>query len=879
MRTDSRNAITFWRLQRVLAGVLVVLSAVELTLAVDTDSAAPIQFNRDIRPILSNNCFACHGQDTEAREAELRLDTVDAAEGQLESGATLVVPGAPAESELYRRVAVDDADLRMPPEGFGKQLLPAQIDLIRRWIAEGGEWQQHWAFERPTRPAVPEVSNAAWTRGAIDRFVLARLDAEGLRPSRIAEPHVLVRRLSFDLVGLPPEPEMVAAFVADPSDAAYEALVDELLASPHYGERMAVPWLDLVRYADTVGYHGDQERQIAPYRDYVVNALDDNMPFDQFTIEQLAGDLLPDATMWQRVASGYNMLGRTTIEGGAQAKEYLAKYAADRVRTTASTWLGATMGCAECHDHKYDPYTMKDFYSLGAFFAGLREEGVGVPMADLLVPTEEQAAELASLDAEVTAAQARMEAAPTELSVDQATWEHAIADAVAAAAVDDTAGEAGQSEGNEPADELADDPRAKLPEDVRKIVDVAAEERNDEQKRQLADYFRKHLHPETSPLWADLLTAKDQRDTFVAGVRHTIPAVAVDPREMRVLRRGDWMDDGGEVVTPAVPHFLPQLPASDQRATRLDLARWLVSDQQPLTARVYVNRLWKTFFGTGLSKVLDDVGSQGEWPTHPALLDWLAVEFVESGWDMKHMTRLIVTSATYRQSSDVSPERRERDPFNRLIARQSRFRLEAESVRDNALAISGLLDCTIGGESVRPYQPYGYYAHLNFPKRTYQHDTDDRQYRRGLYTHWQRTFLHPALLAFDAPSREECTAQRSISNTPLAALVLLNDPSYVEAARVLAANMVRDGGATIGEKINWAYRRAVARDASDEERAVLRDLFARHLAHYVGDPEAAAEVSDNGKTPKPDDIDAVELAAWTSVARTILNLHETITRY
>ncbi|MEZ6072796.1 MAG: PSD1 and planctomycete cytochrome C domain-containing protein [Pirellulales bacterium] len=843
-----------------------------LVTAVQADVGGPagtIQFNRDVRPILSNHCFACHGQDGAKREAGLRLDTVDAGEVELESGETLVVPGEPAESELYRRVSTDDVSMRMPPEDFGKQLTAEQVNVLRRWIEEGGRWQQHWSFVPPTRPPVPEVSQPTWARGTIDRFVLARLDAEGLSPSSVAEPHVLVRRLSVDLTGLPPDPEVVAAFAADPSDDAYEALVDALLGSPHYGERMAVPWLDLVRYADTVGYHGDQERQIAPYRDYVINALNDNMPFDQFTIEQLAGDLLPDATTWQRVASGYNMLGRTTIEGGAQAKEYLAKYAADRVRTTATTWLGATMGCAECHDHKYDPYTTKDFYSLAAFFAGLREKGVGDPVADLSVPDDEQADELARLDAAIATAEARMAAASHDLPAAQASWETSLAATSAA----DVGGDADTAAGSPAADALAE-----LPEALRNVVEIADPERNDEQRRQLAEYYRNHVHPKTSVIWGELTAARDARQAFATTVRHTIPAVAVPPREMRVLRRGDWMDDGGETVIPAVPHFLPQIDTGGERATRLDLARWMVASDQPLTARVYVNRLWKLFFGTGLSKVLDDVGSQGEWPTHPALLDWMAVEFVESGWDVKHMVRLIVTSSAYRQSSDVSPELRQRDPYNRLIARQSRFRLDAEFVRDNALAISGLLVDRVGGESVRPYQPFGYYAHLNFPKRTYHHDSDDRQYRRGVYVHWQRTFLHPALLAFDAPSREECTADRPRSNTPLAALVLLNDPSFVEAARVLAAQMVRTG-ATVGQRIDWAFRRAVARDATDEERAVLTDLYARHLAHYVHDPDAALEVGDNGKAPLPDDIDPVELAAWTSVARTILNLHETITRY
>ncbi len=722
-----------------------------------------VEFNRDIRPILSDKCFACHGPDARKRKGGLRLDEESSAKA-VRDGRAAVVPGQAAKSSLVARITTSEADERMPPPELDKELSREEIALLTRWIDTGAAYQEHWAFVRPSRPSTPTVEARTWPRGEIDRFVLARIETAGLSPSEQADATTLVRRISFDLTGMPPQPGDVDSFASDPSDATYDRLVDRLLASRHFGERMAVHWLDLVRYADTVGYHGDQEHHISPYRDWVIKAFNDNMPFDRFTAEQLAGDLLPGATTDQRIASGYNRLLQTTHEGGAQAREYLAKYAADRVRNLGAVWMGATLGCAECHDHKYDPYTMRDFYSLAAFFADVQETG-NFPGAGNTSPTRR----------------------PPEIEV-------------------------------------------------------------------------------RSPLDPDGPT------------RRTMVTVAVKPRTIRILNRGDWMDESGEIVSPAVPAFLPQPAIDGRRPTRLDLARWLTSSEQPQTPRIFVSRLWYLFFGHGLSRVLEDTGSQGEWPTHPKLLDWLAAEFIESGWDVQHMIRLIVQSRAYRQSSRVPPLLRERDPENRLYARQERFRLPAEMIRDQALVVSGLLAARVGGRSVRPYQPAGYYAHLNFPRRKYLPDDGDNLYRRSVYTHWQRQFLHPMLRAFDAPSREECTPRRPRSNTPLAALTLLNDPTFVEAARVFAARVLREGGATDEERVAWAWRQGLSRRPEAREVAVLRELLGATRSAYRDDEDAARRLIATGAAKAASDLDARDLAAWAAVARAILNLGEMITR-
>ncbi len=1000
-----------------------------IVLSAGTAAAAPVDFNREIRPILAANCFACHGPDAAERQAELRLDTREGALAEL-GGHAALAPGKPEASELVRRISTTDALERMPPADSGKKLSPEQIELVRRWVAEGAVWQEHWSYAKAARPEVPATNASVGAINPIDVFVRAKLASLGMAPSPEAGRTALVRRLSFDLTGLPPTPEQVEMFLADTSPQAYENLVDRLLASPHYGERMAMYWLDVVRFADTNGYHGDNHRDIALFRDYAIGSFNRNKPFDRFTVEQLAGDLLADASRETRIASGYNHLLMTTREGGAQPKEYLAKYAADRVRNASSVWLGATMGCCECHDHKFDPFLTRDFYSFAAFFADIKEVAVGI-QEQVMLPDETESRELARLDAEIGKARQALEVVTPELIAAQAEWESSIqsqlaawkplvpSGAIAASGATITISSSGGLlvEGNVPATDIytvvapvdlanvtalrvealphkrlpgkgpgraangnfvLSEFRAKIasqsnPADVRplvlqeasadfsqellpvaaavdgnaqtgwaiaphmgqphvavfevqgapaaagsilsfeivqqhgqshnlghfrisatdspppvranqglpkkilEILAVAPQARSAEQQQALTAHYRT-IAPLLDPARKQLAVAEHARSEFVKTVPTTLVATSIEPRTMRVLPRGNWLSDAGEVVSPAVPAFLPPLVASGARPTRLDLARWLVSPDNPLVARVAVNRLWKIVFGQGIVKSLDDFGSQGTAPTHQELLDWLACEFVDSGWDVKHMLKLMVMSSTYRQSSETGEPLRQLDPHNHWLARQSRYRLDAEMVRDNALAISGLLSSQIGGPSVKPYQPPGYWSHLNFPVREYESDHGEAQYRRGLYTYWARTYLHPSLLAFDAPTREECTVERSRSNTPLQALVLLNDPTYVEAARAFANRAIVQGGGSIESRLRWAYRQALSREPDSRELAVLAALLEKHRTQYAADPAAAAKLLSTGEAKTPDGVDPVELAAWTSVVRVLLNLHETITR-
>ena len=787
--------------------------------------SAPVDFNRDIRPILSNKCFFCHGPEEEHRGADLRLDTLEGLFGE-ETGSPAVEAGDAEASLLIERITSDDEDERMPPVDSGKNLSAEEIELLRQWIDQGAEWQQHWAYVPPVQHKRPEVKRQHWPRNWIDHFVLARLEKEGLSPAVDADRVTLVRRLSFDILGLPPTPEQVEQFVNSRDPQAYERLVDELLASPHYGERMAMYWLDLVRYADTVGYHGDQTHNISPYRDYVIDSFNDNKPLDQFTAEQLAGDLLPDSSIDDKIASGYNRMLQTSHEGGVQQKEYLAIYAADRVRNFSAVWLGGTLGCAQCHDHKFDPYTMKDFYSLVSFFADIDETSHFTNSTNSL-PTRRYP------EMDVLTRRQREEIAGLEKQI--AGMELQLAE-----------------------DEIAADARATLQQDV--------------------EAMKKH------------------QDAIAANKRATMITVSIKPRTIRILPRGNWLSDAGEVVLPAVPEFLGNVTETnstdseaadgvsangDRRLTRLDLARWLFDKQNGvagLSARVYVNRLWYLFHGVGIARMLDDLGGQGEPPVHPELLDNLAVEFADSGWDTKAMVKRMVMSRTYQQSSVVDAALLKRDPYNQLFARQSRYRLQAEMVRDTALSIAGLLVKDVGGASIKPYQPAGYYRHLNFPQRRYYHHGDRRQWRRGVYVHWQRQFLHPALKAMDAPSREECTAQRSRSNTPIGAFPVANDPTYVEAARVFTTRVLREGGNTFDSRLSLAFRLALSREPDPLESRVLRELLGKSRKRFEKDPEDARRFVEIGQAKLPEDMDAVEVASWSSIARVIFNLSETMTR-
>ncbi len=990
--------------------------------------AQEVEFNRDVRPILSDKCFACHGPDASAREAELRLDQREDAILDRDGHAAVEV-GKPDASELIARVISKDESERMPPPEAGKPLTAKEISTLKLWIQQGAKWQNHWAYLPATRPNVPDVK--VTVKSPIDAFVRRQQINAGTSMNQKVDRRTLIRRLSFDITGLPPTPEEVDAFQADKSPDAYEKLVDRLLLSPSYGERMAMYWLDLVRYADTLGFHGDQVRSVSPYRDYVIDAFNSNKPFSEFTIEQLAGDLLPDPTLSQRVASTYNRINRASAEGGVQPKEYLAKYSADRVRTAGSVWLGSTFGCAECHDHKFDPFTTKDFYSFAAFFADIKEQGIvggANHLEKMPVPTPEQKNQQVKLVSQMTNVEKEFIKSTPELTAAYEQWKKEAKAASdrwvtlvpktakstngATLAIEEDGvvvasgknpdkeiydlefttnlptigalrldvlshdslpakgpGRAGNgnfvvqsvnvkldssklawatahathNQGGFTAENIAKDNKkgwAILPEtgkdhhlileakeamtfatdketphrftvsiiqnhgtfhtlgrlrisiaektsnskdsiiptiEVAKILELPEAELSAEKKDVLQKAFREQtpILKETRDQLAQLRKEKQQLDSSVVT---TLVTVSQKPREMRVLPRGDWMSNAGNVVTPAVPEFLLRDQAEVQ-PDRLGLANWLTAPENPLVARTFVNRLWMLFNGYGLCRSVDDLGSQGEWPTHLELLDWLAVEFVESGWEVKQVIKLIVMSETYQQSSNVSEDSFSKDPYNRLFARQTRQRLDAEMIRDNALTISGLLVDKIGGVSAKPYQPSGYWAQLNFPKRTYKHDTGENQYRRGLYTHWQRTFLHPSLLAFDAPAREECTARRERSNTPLQALVLLNDPTYVESARVLAADVCSQSEQKFESRLAYAFRKCLARKPNTEEAKVLRKLYEKEFERFSNDETAITQFLATGIAPVSDSLNKAEVAAWTSITRVLLNLHETITRY
>ena len=1066
---------------------------------VSADDAA-VSFNRDIRPIFSDTCFRCHGPDANARKAGLRLDIREQALKKTKSGATPIVPGKPEESEIIRRIFSTEKFEVMPPEEAHKALTAQQKETIKRWVAEGAKYEGHWAYQPVVRPALPEIRNPqSAIRNPIDAFVQARLAKEGLTPAPEADRRTLIRRVSLDLTGIPPTPEEITAFVADQSPDAYEKLVERLLASPRYAEKQAMHWLDAVRYADTSGFHGDNAFPAWPYRDYVLRAFRDNKPFNQFTREQIAGDLLPNSTDEQKIASAYNRLNRVSAEGGVQPKEYLAKYAADRVRTTSSVWLGATMGCAECHDHKFDPFLSKDFYSMKAFFADIKETGL-VPDrgrnawgSKLTLASEEQKRRMSELTKAMVQAQAELDAKAEALSARRVEWEkQTLRDfdtgklawqfqrpssatatngvkltiyndesltttvyrggnlvteeikgdglVVAGGANPDNAtytvtfkpgagewtalgievvqdeslpaarlargadrfvltevdaelrrgdrgtgrqGEKGNP--NSPRPPISSSPhlplsftlattdgvgqwpenhamnaidgnpktgwgfsfadgrgafialrlaqklktsadsvitvrlrhdselrratigrfrlalssaeyswpdvQAKSPKPLNGLpAEVAAAlkekpaERSASQQKVIAEHF-KWTAPELQPLAARVNQLEAERDLLDSQIPRVMITEATTPTMTRILPRGNFLDESGAIVTPAIPAVFGKVSA--ERATRLDLANWIVSKNNPLTARVFVNRMWRQFFGTGLSKVLDDLGSQGEWPTHPELLDYLAGEFMQPtvaavanahAWDIKHIIRLIVTSHTYRQASLSNQQLDERDADNRLLARQRPVRVDAEIIRDIALSVSGLLVEKFGGASVRPYQPERYLAALNFAVRDYSPDRGDSLYRRGLYVHWQRTFLHPSLSAFDAPSREECTVNRVNSNTPLQALVLLNDPIFVEASRAFAARALKEGGALLRTQIAWAFERATGRKPNTEEAGVLSKLYQNSLLNFQRDAAGARKLTTIGDAPTPKELNSARLAAMTTVTRAILNLHETITR-
>ena len=1001
----------------------------------------PVDFDREVRPILSDTCFTCHGPDEKRRMANLRLDTEEGLQ-------RVVTAGDPAKSRLLLRIAAAGPATRMPPPKAGVTLNDSQIAVIRKWVEQGAHWERHWAFAPLRQPELPAAVNDKWARNGIDEFVLARLEKAGWKPSPEADRATLLRRLSFDLTGLPPTTAEVDAFLADKSANAYEKQVDRLLTSPQYGERMAMQWLDLARYADTHGYHIDSQRDMWKWRDWVIDAFNRNMPFDQFGIEQLAGDLIPNATVQQKLASGFNRNHMINYEGGAIPEEYQAEYVADRVDTTANVFMGLTLGCARCHDHKYDPISQKDYYRFFAFFNTIPEKGLdgnkGNAAPILEMPTAEQASEAAWLQQAITEHESVLPEKETDALL--ATWQktrlatlpepshdgllarYAIDDKLAdstgrnaearpikgelkyidgrpgrslafsgevhvefpavhadpltvafwmrsGAMPEMTALEGGPGfeigveeshpqpdfkrgsplyvewhgrryrsrslifggqwhhvvvtfAGEQPALLLDGKPtlfdqgppaaahaagpfaigdpkngkplkgdigelrfysRALNPaeaevlavdEPIRAILTVEESKRSKDQKQRLLDYFLTRDAP------ADLRRAYAELNTLKSRAYHLKQQIATvqvmsemaKPRPTFVLARGDYRNHGEE-VTPGVPALFPPLP-KDAPANRLSMAQWLFGPQHPLTARVAVNRYWQLYFGIGLVKTTEDFGSQGDAPVQRELLDWLAGEFRQN-WDVKALQKLIVMSATYRQSSQVSAELLEKDPENRLLARGPRFRLPAEMVRDNALAASHLLTRAIGGPSVFPYQPPGLWEELSrgetFTAQEYHESEGADLYRRSMYTFWKRTVPPAALTTFDAPDREKCTSRRLITNTPLQALVLLNDPTYVEASRVLAQRSMLEAGADPQVRVRFLFREATARRPTVAEVRILLDLAQRRLDYYKKHPEQAAALIATGASKRAN-VEATELAAWTVVASTILNLDETITK-
>lgn len=838
---------------------------------VATGDERPVRFNEDVRPILSDKCFRCHGFDAKNRQADLRLDTAEGALGEREGG-RVIVPGDPDASPLWQRILSTDPAEQMPPPETHKELSEAERAVLRRWIAEGAAYQKHWAFESPVASELPRGEDLP--SHPVDAFLRERLQREGLVWNSEADRRTLVRRVAFALTGLPPTREEVRLYLIDASPDAYERMVDRYLQSPHFGEEMARHWLDIARYADTHGMHLDNERQTWAYRDWVVNAFNRNQPFDQFTIEQLAGDLLPDPTLDQLTATGFNRCNVTTSEGGSIDDELIFRYSVDRASTTMQAWTGLTGGCAVCHDHKFDPISQREFYSFYAFFHSAADPAMDgnalltQPVQKLETP--EVRTELASLDARIQARQQELSelqaATPYEdPATDDAThsfraWWKQTTDK-------DVPG-------------LAAELNAIAKQGPEKTTDAA-------QTRALQDYYVQQVCVDTRDKFASVLAdlaklreARTNRDNATPStfIFRDLP----QPRSSFVMMRGAY-DKPGDAVEPGVPAIFPPIVKDDpaRRANRLDLARWLVSPEHPLTARVTVNRLWQQFFGVGLVKTSYDFGSQGEPPSHPELLDWLAIHFRESGWNVKDLVRLLVTSQSFRQDGRLSPEVAARDPENRLLARGPRQRLDAEQIRDNVLFVSGLIDLRMGGPGVKPYQPANVWEPVGFAgsnTRFYTQDHGSSLYRRSLYTFLKRTAPPPFMSNFDAPNREQFCTRRDRSNTPLQALQLMNDVQHVEAARVLAERMIREGGVDPAARVALAFEWVLSRPPAAEESQVVLAALEAHLARYLQDAEAATKLVSQGESKPSAGIAAEELAAYTLVANMVLNLDETLTR-
>ena len=1062
MTTLRRSLLLF----AVLAAVLGGSQSRELGAASAQGGAEPVEFNRDVRPILSEGCFNCHGPHAGTRQAALRLDLPGGAfEDRGRYGGPVIVPGNADESLLFHRITEENARARMPR---GRAALSEEdVETIRRWIDEGAEWQSHWAFIPPERHTPPSVSDAAWPRNEVDSFVLSRLEQDGLTPSEEADRATLLRRVTLDLTGVPPTPAELAAFLNDDSADAYEGVVDRLLASPRYGERMAAEWLDAARYADTNGYQTDGERHMWRWRDWVIDAYNENMPFDQFTIEQLAGDMLPNATREQKIATAFNRNHSLNSEGGIVPEEFLTEYAVDRVSTTGTVWMGLTLGCARCHDHKFDPITQKEFYEVLANFNNIPERGKGFKYVNspplVTAPTTEQQVEVDKLDAKLSEARAELAALDANAASAQREWESALTqaggvnwtqrdgllvhhrfegdvagiqttadvpailedglpqfvpgrvgmavgfdgqrfvnagpspdvsyddafslaawiypaardgvivsragrgdqgevgwglyledgkvrfnmstrvldDGVAAETVADVALNRWQHvvatyDGSKTPDGIqvyvdglpqaltplnnlvgnrlnvrrfplrigasgSDKPRfegrlddvriysgvltpieaavAAVPESLSDIGAVAPAERSAAQTDKLRLAFLDQYAPlEIQEAGRQVVELQRQQDELWASLATVMVMEELAERRPTFrLNRGAY-DSPAEEVFPGVPAALPPLPDGVE-ANRLSFARWLVDPDHPLTARVTVNRFWQLYFGTGLVKTSENFGTQGEYPSHPELLDWLASSFIDSGWDVKALQRTIVTSAAYRQSSKVTPVAFERDPENRLVARGPRLRLQAEMIRDQALAVSGLLVEEVGGPSVKPYQPAGLWADMvEGGYGDYVEAEGDNLYRRSLYTFWKRTLGPPTMMTFDSSTRETCIVRMGITNTPLQALTLMNDVTYVEAARRLAERMMIEGGETPEDRVAYGYLLATAHRPPSQAQTILVEGFRRHVDRYQADRAAALALVSQGESARDETLDVTELASYTMVANLILNFDGTVTK-
>ena len=1002
-----------------------------------------LSFSADIRPLLSKYCISCHGPDKAKRKADLRLDVPESAFADL-GGYAAIIPGKPEESEIYLRMVTKEKDDIMPPPDAKNPMSREDIEKLKQWIAEGAPFEDHWAFSAPVRKPVPKVPNQDWSKHPIDAFLFEKMAEKGLKPQVTASKETLLRRAFLSLTGLPPAPADILRFANDQSGDAYGKQVDRLLQSRQYGEHRARYWLDAARYGDTHGLHLDNERAIWPYRDWVIQALNDNKPFDTFTIEQLAGDLLPNPGIDQLVATGFNRCNVTTSEGGAIPEEFAVRYGVDRVNTLTTVWMGVTVGCAQCHDHKFDPFTQKEFYQLFAYYNNLDEKAMDgnafIYPPTVQLTSDEDHEKLASFDQKIeriekairvnlasidyedpgrrakdkerkdyiwiedelpegakasdadggwqfvsgsgfptyqgikshrrsaqgsgqhffTEARSKLVVGsgdtlftyvyldpikpPKSIMLQFHTndWEHRAfwgedviphgsgkgaghqwlgdlpepgqwvrlevpADSVGLSAGDRLDGWAFSQfdgtvywdhsgihtqipQGNEGFQSLSvwmhfigQAKDAGLPKDLKTIAKKGTDKRSNAENQILRDYFLEHVCSETQFLFSALHDQKKKISNARSKYEQGIPISLIskerkEPRDTFVLVRGEY-DKHADKVIPAVPEVLPPLPEGAPN-NRLGLAQWLVDPAHPLTARVMVNRFWHQHFGRPLVMTAEDFGTQGELPSHPELLDWLAVEFIESGWDMKHIHRLIITSAAFKQSSAISPQALEIDPENRFLSHGPRYRLDAEVLRDSALFISGLLVEKMGGKGVKPYQPSGLWKAVAYPSSTtanYKRDNGDALYRRSIYTFVKRTSPPPSMSTFDAPNREACTVKRERTNTPLQALAMMNDIQYVEAARCFAERVVEQSLPETEQRLNYAMQLATGRTLAEDELKLLGNLYTKHMATFKKNQEAAKGLIQTGEAPRISDATPEELASLTMICNLILNLDEIMT--